>query len=199
MRGAGRQVEKGESNLGVLRQKGWKLRARKPEDLTGRLGEIEGQRWGSLGSRYLQPIDVGQNVGVPESFEALEGSFGHLGLFVGTGLHIIHEDGHRTACGLGGGQRALRDVGWAAGDHSSSEMVPRADKCGEERATSGLSPGQPSDTEPGPRDPGSVRLSSLGPFARHVCTARPPPPARCPGGSAATSGGARRGGAGGAD
>ena len=63
------------------------------------MGEREGQRWGS---RYLQPIAVGQNVGVPESFQALEGSFGHLGLLFGAGLHIIHEDGHRAACGLEG-------------------------------------------------------------------------------------------------
>ena len=37
---------------------------------------------------------------MPESFEALEGSFGHLGLLFGTGLHVIHEDGHRAPCGL---------------------------------------------------------------------------------------------------
>lgn len=96
--------------MGVPRQKGWKLRGRRHDGETGRK---RGRRWGSLGGRYLQPIDVGQNVGVPESFEALEGSFGHLGLLVRTGLHIVHEDGHRAACGLRGGQRDLRDVGRA--------------------------------------------------------------------------------------
>lgn len=101
MRGTGREVEKGKSDLGVQRQEGWKLRGRKAEDRAGSLGESEGHGWDSLGSRYLQPIDVGQNVGVPESFEALEGSFGHLGLLFGTGLHVVHEDGHRAACGLG--------------------------------------------------------------------------------------------------
>lgn len=55
---------------------------------------------GRSGDRYLQPIDIGQDVGVSESFEAFEGSFGHLGLLFGSGFHIIHEDGHRAACGL---------------------------------------------------------------------------------------------------
>lgn len=184
--------------MGVPRQKGWKLRGRKTEDTTGRLGESAGRRWGSLGGRYLQPIDVGQNVGVPESFEALEGSFGHLGLLVRTGLHIVHEDGHRAACGLRGGQRDLRDVGRAP----ATTPAPRGSQSCSVRGGKGHRrplPRSALDKEPGPRDPGSVRLSSLGPSARHVGTARPPPPARRPGGSAATSGGARRGGAGGAD
>lgn len=50
--------------------------------------------------RYLQPIDIGQDVGVPECFEAFEGSFGHLGLLFSSGFHIIHEDGDGAACGL---------------------------------------------------------------------------------------------------
>lgn len=55
---------------------------------------------GRSGDRYLQPIDIGQDVGVPESFEAFEGCFCHLGLLFGSRFHIIHEDGHRAACSL---------------------------------------------------------------------------------------------------
>jgi hypothetical protein len=55
---------------------------------------------GRSGDRYLQPIDIGQDVGVSESFEAFEGSFGHLGLLFSSRFHIIHEDGHCAACGL---------------------------------------------------------------------------------------------------
>jgi hypothetical protein len=67
-------------------------------------------RNGKDGRRYLQPIDVGQDVGVPESLEALESSFGHQGLLFRTRLHIVHEDGHRAACGLGEDTAA-----WAVG------------------------------------------------------------------------------------
>lgn len=55
---------------------------------------------GRSGNRYLQPIYIGQDVGVPESFEAFEGSSGHLGLLFSSGFHIVHEDGHGAACGL---------------------------------------------------------------------------------------------------
>lgn len=77
-------------------------------DSTGKLGEGE-NRDKQTQCRYLQPIDVGQDVGVPESFEALEGSFGHLGLLVGSRLHVVHENGHQAACGLE--EREARGVG----------------------------------------------------------------------------------------
>lgn len=126
---------------------------------------------------------------MPESFEALEGSFGHLGLLFGTGLHVIHEDGHRAPCGLGEG-RGASACGLRLLTTPPPRQSPELVQCRKGRAAGRVSP----QVSPWRLNPAQVTLvgsacGSLGPSARHVDTARPPPSARSPRGSAATSGG----------
>lgn len=60
---------------------------------------------------YLQAIDVGEDVGVPEGLQVLEGCLGDLRLLLRVGLYVVHEQGHLLTCGLKeGAVRGSRQV-----------------------------------------------------------------------------------------
>lgn len=54
----------------------------------------------SIQGPYLQPIYVGQDIGMSESFCAFESRFGKLCLLLRSLWNLIHKDWHQLTSGL---------------------------------------------------------------------------------------------------